>query len=99
MRDEYEEQEQLDAVEVIAWLARQPWCAGNVGMFGKSWGGIVALQVAARRPPELKSILSVCATDNTYFDNDHYLGGCLTDIQMVWGTLFLAQLRRPPILL
>jgi uncharacterized protein len=96
MCDEYEEQEQLDAVEVIAWLARQPWCAGNVGMFGKSWGGINALQVAARRPPELKSILSVCATDNTYFDNDHYLGGCLTDIQMVWGTLFLAQLRRPP---
>ena len=29
MRDEYEEQEQLDAVEVIAWLARQPWCAAT----------------------------------------------------------------------
>ena len=23
---EYTEQEQLDAMEVIAWLARQPWC-------------------------------------------------------------------------
>src|SRR3990170_2228524 len=28
---EYLQQEQDDAVEVIAWLAAQPWCTGNVG--------------------------------------------------------------------
>src|SRR5262245_38520257 len=39
MADEYAQQEQDDAVEVIAWLAKQPWCSGNVGMMGKSWGG------------------------------------------------------------
>ena len=49
--DEYLPQEQLDAVEVIAWLAAQPWCSGAVGMFGISWGGFNALQVAARQPP------------------------------------------------
>ncbi len=37
--DEYLPQEQLDAIEVIAWLASQPWCNGSVGMIGISWGG------------------------------------------------------------
>src|ERR671922_2158119 len=49
--DEYLQQEQDDAVEVIAWLASQPWCTGTVGMMGISWGGFNSLQVAARRPP------------------------------------------------
>src|SRR5688572_5554192 len=30
--DEYLAQEQDDALEVIAWLAEQPWCSGSVGM-------------------------------------------------------------------
>src|SRR5262245_2752584 len=49
--DEYAKQEQDDGVEVIAWLAAQPWCNGVVGMMGISWGGFNALQIAARRPP------------------------------------------------
>ena len=48
---EYSEQEQLDGMEVIAWIARQPWCDGNVGMWGVSWGGFNSLQMAARQPP------------------------------------------------
>ena len=43
-------QEEDDALEVLAWLAAQPWCTGRVGMFGISWGGFNGLQVAARRP-------------------------------------------------
>lgn len=94
--DEFLESEMEDAVQVIAWLAAQPWSSGSVGMFGKSWGGMNALMVAARRPPALKAILSVCSTDDRYLDTDHYLGGCLTDVQMIWGAMFLAYLRRPP---
>ena len=63
MDDEYTRQEQEDALEVIAWLSRQKWCSGNVGMFGISWGGFNALQVAALRPPALKAIVSLCSTD------------------------------------
>ena len=47
LRDEYSWQEQEDALEVIAWIAAQPWCNGAVGMMGISWGGFNALQVAA----------------------------------------------------
>jgi len=45
--DEYSRQEEDDALEVLAWLAAQPWCTGRVGMFGISWGGFNGLQVAA----------------------------------------------------
>ena len=36
--DEYLPQEQDDALEVIAWLAAQPWCTGAVGMIGHLLG-------------------------------------------------------------
>ena len=58
---EYTEQEQLDAEAVIAWLASQPWCTGAVGMWGISWGGFNAIQVAMRRPPALRAIIAVDA--------------------------------------
>jgi uncharacterized protein len=50
IHDEYTPQELQDGCDVIAWLAAQPWCDGNVGMTGISWGGFNSLQVAARRP-------------------------------------------------
>ena len=37
--DEYPIAEQSDLAEVITWLATQPWCTGNIGMFGTSYGG------------------------------------------------------------
>jgi uncharacterized protein len=66
MDDEYLPLEQADAVEVIAWIADQPWCSGQVGMMGKSWGGFNCLQVAAHRPPALAAVLTVCSTDDRY---------------------------------
>ena len=76
--DEYLQQEQDDAVEIIAWLARQTWCSGAVGMRGISWGGFACFQVAAQHPPALKAIMPQCATDNRYTDDAHYVGGALT---------------------
>ena len=77
LTDEYTDQELTDAEEVIAWLAAQPWCSGAVGMTGISWGGFNALQVAARRPPALRAVISLCSTDDRYADDAHYMGGCL----------------------
>ena len=81
--DEYLEQELQDGVELIAWLARQPWSSGSVGMRGISWGGINTLQIAALQPPELKAIMPMCCTDTRYTDDAHYIGGALglTDLQ------------------
>jgi uncharacterized protein len=96
LADEYLKQEQDDALEVIAWVARQPWCTGAVGMQGKSWGGFNALQVAARRPPALKAIITTFSTDHRYTDDIHYMGGCLLNDNLWWGSIMLAYQSRPP---
>ena len=74
---EYTEQEQLDAEDAIAWLAAQPWCTGAVGMWGISWGGFNAIQVALRRPPALRAIIAVDASDDLFHDDVHYIDGLL----------------------
>jgi predicted acyl esterase len=74
---EYSDQEQLDGERVIAWLASQPWSTGNVGMFGISWGGFNSIQMAMRRPPALKAIIAVDATDQLFHDDVHYVDGMM----------------------
>jgi uncharacterized protein len=93
---EYLKQEQDDALEVIAWIAAQPWCTGAVGMMGISWGGFNGLQVAARRPPALKAIITLCSTDDRYADDVHYIGGALVQNNLTWGSTMLAYMTRPP---
>ncbi len=94
--DEYLKQEQDDALEIIAWLAAQPWCSGAVGMIGISWGGFNGLQVAARRPPALKAVISLCSTVDRYHDDVHFMGGCLLADNMDWGAVFFACAALPP---
>jgi uncharacterized protein len=72
---EYSAQEQQDAEEVIAWLARQPWSNGKVGMLGISWGGFNSIQMALRKPPALKAILAVAATEELFKEDVHYIDG------------------------
>ncbi|SDT78981.1 CocE/NonD family hydrolase [Actinoplanes derwentensis] len=97
MLDEYHAQEQQDGVDVIAWLAAQQWSTGKVGMFGISWGGFNALQIAAERPEALKAIVTVCSTDDRYADDVHYYGGALLGVDMAaWSATMLAFQSRPP---
>ncbi|MGC0407158.1 putative CocE/NonD family hydrolase [Streptomyces sp. SAI-195] len=96
LRDEYLEQEQRDAEEVLAWLADQPWCDGSTGMMGISWGAFAALQVAARQPASLKAIVIASFTDDRHADDMHYMGGAmLSDNLAEAGTMF-AYATCPP---
>jgi uncharacterized protein len=72
---EYSEQEQLDGLQIISWLAHQPWSNGNVGMMGISWSGFNSLQMAMRHAPELKAIIAVAATAELFHDDVHYMDG------------------------
>ena len=94
--DEYTPGEQDDAEAAIAWVAAQPWCTGAVGMIGNSWGGFSALQAAARRPPALGAVIAVCASDDRYADDAHYMGGCLLNENLLWGSSLLATAALPP---
>jgi len=76
--DEYTARETQDGYEAVEWLAVQPWSNGKVGMWGISYGGFTAIQVALSHPPHLAAIVPMMATDDRYTDDVHYLGGCVT---------------------
>ncbi len=96
LRDEYLQQELLDGMEVIKWIATQPWCDGSVGMIGISWGGFNGLQIAALQPPELKAVITVASSDDRYADDVHYMGGCLLSDNLSWASVMFSNNSCPP---
>ncbi len=62
----FDPRERLDVHEAVEWMAAQPWCDGAVGMWGLSYGGITAIAAATTRPPHLKAIVPVHATDDNW---------------------------------
>ncbi len=67
-------QEVRDCHDAIEWVAKQPWCDGNVGMTGMSYFAIAQLLVAATRPPSLKAIFPLKAMTDCY-RHGFYKGG------------------------
>ncbi len=96
MVDEYTDQEWQDACEIIAWIAKQDWCDGNVIMMGNSWGGFNCLQLAALRPKNLRAVIASCATDDRYNLDIHYRGGCLLSENLLWSAQMNAYQSRCP---
>ena len=81
--DEYPPREQADLGTVIGWLADQDWCTGRVGMYGTSYSGFNSLQLACERPPALKAVVAIYATDDRWTDDVHWRGGALRVIDLV----------------
>lgn len=96
MLDEYADIETQDGVDVIAWIATQDWCDGNVGMFGKSWGAYNSFQVAAKQPPALKAIAPVMGTDDRWLEDIHFYGGVLANDNFWWGSIMQLYNALPP---
>ena len=96
LSDEYTVQEQQDGCDAIAHIASLPFCDGQVAMIGISWGGFNGLQIAARQPPALKTILTLGSTDDRYATDVHYIGGCLSKDNIDWSATMMAQNDLPP---
>jgi predicted acyl esterase len=96
LTDEYLEQELADGEAILRWAAAQPWCNGKIGMIGISWGGFNGLQIAARQPPELKAVITLCSTDDRYADDVHSMGGCLLGDNLSWASVMFAGNSLPP---
>jgi len=94
--DEYPEIEQRDMNEVIAWLASQEWSTGRVGMYGTSYSGFNSIQVAMTRPPALKAIVPIYATDDRYADDVHYFGGALKALDLVDYPSYMTAMNALP---
>jgi predicted acyl esterase len=96
--DEYTAEELADIGQTIAWLSAREWSNGNVGMYGTSWSGFNTLQVAMSRPPALKAICSIMASDDRYADDVHYFGGALKQLDLVdYPTYMEAANVLPPV--
>ncbi len=96
MDDEYLAREQDDGVAALDFLTAQPWCSGQAAMIGISWGGFSALQIAARRPAALRTIITICSTDDRYACDAHYNGGLLINDNFGWGGALFSIGAQPP---
>ena len=84
-----------DGYDTVEWMAAQPFCDGNVGIFGLSYYGATTLLAAKERPPSLRcAIAAITASD--YFDDwTHYGGALQLGFSGTWGMgLAAAQLLR-----
>jgi uncharacterized protein len=90
-----------DYAKVIQWASQQPWCDGQVVLFGTSYYGLTQLQVARLRPPALKAFFAI-ETCTDYFRHIAMFGGApQPDFFALWMganfTPFQFRLHVPPL--
>nr|WP_286198839.1 CocE/NonD family hydrolase [Mesorhizobium sp. BR1-1-16] len=91
-----------DHAKVIRWAAAQPWCDGQVVLFGTSYYGMTQPQVARLRPAALKAFFAIeMCTD--FFRHIAMFGGApQPDFFATWMgsnfTPFQLKLHVPPLL-
>ncbi len=57
-----------DLFDAIEWLAKQPWCDGQVATFGTSYFAMTAKRVAELKPPSLKTVFAPFGVTDQYRD-------------------------------
>ncbi|MFH1998890.1 MAG: CocE/NonD family hydrolase [Planctomycetota bacterium] len=76
--------EGVDGFDTIEWIARQPWCNGNVGMTGYSYQASAQLLAAMENPPHLRCI-SVAVPASDLDGGAYFCGGALRlELVMAW---------------
>ncbi|GAB7037436.1 MULTISPECIES: CocE/NonD family hydrolase [Catenuloplanes] len=82
--------ERDDGLDTLAWLRRQPWYAGRLGLIGVSYQGAAHWAIAADAAPDLAAVVAVVTTaamrDLTYAGEAFSLDTVLT-----WTELLEAQ--------
>ena len=63
-----------EADQILDWIAAQPWCDGNIGMYGDSFQAMLQYAAASSGNPHLKAILPVSSSFDAY-DAVSYSGG------------------------
>lgn len=55
-----------DGYDTLDWIAKQPWCDGNIGMTGESYFGYTQWAVAPLNHPNLKCIVPATTATDIY---------------------------------
>ena len=86
-----------DGYDTVEWAARQPWCDGQVGMFGASYVGYTQFAAAVTRPPALKTIIPSITFCDAY-SSMRYGGALALGLGVSWNLSFgvmMAIMRHP----
>ena len=94
----FNKSERDDGYHAVEWIAEQPWCTGAVGMWGLSYGGITSLAVASKKPPHLRAIAPIHATDDNMDTLFVHRGSRLMYwADPHWGPIMAANNLLPPL--
>jgi putative CocE/NonD family hydrolase len=82
--DPFSPKHKTDGYDLVQWIADQPWCNGNVGMYGLSYMGWTQWWTASQTPPALKAIVPEVAPPD-HFYNCPYQNGIFVCWMMDWA--------------
>jgi putative CocE/NonD family hydrolase len=89
--------EMNDGYDSVEWAAAQPWCDGNVGMYGMSHLGYTQWAAAVTSPPHLKAICPMATQAGARPFNS---GALRLNHLLSWASIFplseLARRKLPP---
>jgi uncharacterized protein len=88
--------EQDDNVEVIDWIARQPWCTGKIGGIGQSYYAMAQWLMACANPPALACIVPYDGMVDQY-RGSNYHGGIFCSYRTMWYTWLRADNQHRPV--
>ena len=78
--------EMSDGYDSIEWVVSQPWCDGNIGMYGSSYSGATQWLAAKTNPPGLRAI-APGVTGSNYHDGWAWKGGAFQYAFNLWWTI------------
>jgi putative CocE/NonD family hydrolase len=82
--------EQQDYVELIAWIAKQPWCTGKIGGIGQSYYAMAQWLMACANPPGLACIVPYDGLVDQYRCSNYH-GGIFCNYRPGWYISLLAN--------
>lgn len=78
-----------DSYDTVEWVAAQPWCDGNVGVWGVSYCGMVSWLTAMEKPPHLRAIAPAMTADARF--GPPAVGGVfMLELMLQWFVLQIA---------
>jgi predicted acyl esterase len=67
-------QEAVDYYDAVEWIAKRPWCSGNIGTLGISYHASSQWRLANLQPPSLKAIMPWEGRADQYRDQAYHGG-------------------------
>lgn len=74
-----------DGVDTLAWIRAQPWCDGQIGTLGLSYGAHVQVAMASRAPPGLAAMFLDSGGFSSAFESGIRQGGAFELKQLTWA--------------